>query len=61
MKWHVSKNSKDKVMRSVVDSKARDHVNNKWLCFAKEEKNIRLGLALDGMNPFRNRSLSHPT
>ena len=61
MKWHVGGKSKDKVMRSVVDSKAWDHVNNKWLWFAKEERNVRLGLALDGVNPFRNQSLSHST
>ena len=60
-KWHVGGKSKDKVMRSVVDSKAWDHVNNKWPWFAKEERNVRLGLALDGVNPFRNQSLSHST
>ncbi len=61
MKWHVGGKSEDKVMRSVVDSKAWDHVNNKWPWFAKEERNVRLGLALDGVNPFGNQSLSHST
>ena len=61
MKWHVDKKSKDKVMRSVVDSKAWNHVNNKWPKFAKEERNVRLGLALDGVNLFTNKSLSHST
>ena len=61
MKWHVGGKSKDKVMRSVVDSKAWNHVNNRWPEFAKEERNIRLGLALDGVNPFRNQSRSHST
>ena len=61
MKWHVRRKSKDKVMRSVVDSKAWNHVNNRWPEFAKKERNVRLGLALDGVNPFRNQSLSHST
>jgi hypothetical protein len=61
MKWHVTGKSEDKVMRSVVDSKAWDHVNNRWPWFAKEERNVRLGLALDGVNPFKNQSLSHST
>ena len=61
MKWHVDGKSKDKVMRSVVDSKAWKHVNSKWPEFAKEGRNVRLGLALDGVNPFRNQSLSHST
>ena len=61
MKRHVGGKSEDKVMRSVVDSKAWDHVNNMWPWFAKEERNVRLGLALDGVNPFKNQSLSHST
>ena len=61
MKWHVGGKSKDKVMRSVVDSKAWDHVNNRWPWFAEDGRNVRLGLALDGVNPFRNQSLSHST
>ena len=61
MKWHVDGKSKDKVMRSVVDSKAWNHVNSTWPEFAKEGRNVRLGLALDGVNPFRNQSLSHST
>ena len=61
MKWHVGGKCKDKVMRSVVDSKAWNHVNNRWPEFAKEERNVRLGLALDGVNPFRNQSHSHST
>ena len=61
MEWHVSGKSEDKVMKSVVDSKAWDHVNNKWPWFSKEERNVRLGFALDGVNPFWNQSLSHST
>ena len=33
----------------------------RWPDFAKEPRNIRLALALDGINPFSNQSLSHST
>ena len=42
-------------MRSVVDSKAWDHVNNRWPWFAKEERNVRLGFALDGVMRIRTK------
>ena len=58
MKWHVGGKNEDKVMKFVLDSKASDHINNRWPWFAKEERNVRLGLATDGVNPFRNQSLS---
>ena len=61
MKWHVGGKSEDKVMRFVVDSKAWDHVNNRWPWFAKEIQNVWLGLALGGVNPFRIQNLSHST
>ena len=38
MKAHAGRESEDKVMRYVVDSKAWNHVNNRWPWFAKEER-----------------------
>ena len=61
MKWHVGGKSEDKVMRYVADLKVWDQVSNRWPWFAEEERNVRLGLALDNINPFRNQSLSHST
>ena len=58
MKWHIEGKSKDKVTQFVVDSKAKNHVNNKWPRFAKEDRNVRLGLALDSVNPFRIQNFS---
>jgi hypothetical protein len=45
-------------MECVPDSKAWKHIDSIFHEFASEEKNIRLGLALDGVNPFSNQSLS---
>ena len=46
-------------MESVPDSKAWKHINNVYPAFASEERNIRLGMALDGVNPYSTQSLSH--
>ena len=42
-----------------MDSKAWKHVDARWPEFAKEPRNLRLALPLDGVNPFSNQSLSH--
>ena len=61
MTWHVEGKSNDNKVRSVVDSKAWKHVDTRWPDFAKEPRNLRLALILDGVNPFSNQSLSHST
>ncbi len=48
-------------MESVPDSKSWKHINVVYPEFASEDRNIRLGLALDGVNPYSNQSLSHST
>jgi hypothetical protein len=47
--------SDDGVMRSVVDSPAWKHVNNDIVFnnFGADSRNLRLALALDGVNPFK--------
>jgi hypothetical protein len=40
----------------VPDSKAWEHINATFLDFANEPRNVRLGLAIDGMNPFGEKS-----
>ena len=35
--------------------------DNKWPDFAQDPRNIRLGLALDGVNPFSNQSTKWST
>jgi hypothetical protein len=53
--------SNDSLVRSVVDSKAWKHIDHMWPQFAVETRNIRLGLATDGMNPFGDFNLKHST
>ncbi|XP_066320297.1 uncharacterized protein [Miscanthus floridulus] len=48
-------------MRHPADSKALKHVDNKYGWFAKEARNIRLGLASDGFNPFGMQNVTYTT
>ena len=48
-------------MECVLDSKAWKHIDSLYPGFAWENRNIRLGFALDGVNPFSNQSLNHST
>jgi hypothetical protein len=61
MTWHDTNKSGDGMVRSVCDSKAWKHVDSTWLDIAIDPCNIRLGLALDGMNPYANLSTNHST
>ncbi|XP_073121944.1 uncharacterized protein [Henckelia pumila] len=54
--WHVDHKSQDHMMRHPVDSVAWDTINHKWLAFALDPRNLRLGLAIDGFNPFGDLS-----
>ena len=45
----------------MVDSKAWKHVDATHPNFVLEPRNVRLGLALDGMNPFADVSTRHST
>lgn len=55
-------NLDDGVMKSVAYSLAWKHVDtNVDPSFAKEVRNLRFGLSLDGMNPFTQNSTSHST
>lgn len=50
--WHYTHKSQDGKMRHPVDSLAWKKVDSKWLSFAKDPRNLRLGLSADGFNPF---------
>ncbi|XP_071704181.1 uncharacterized protein [Rutidosis leptorrhynchoides] len=59
MRWHEESRTKDSRLRHPADSpawKTFDYENKE---FAKEPRNVRLGLASDGFNPFGNTSVSH--
>ena len=61
MTWHRKSRSTDETMRVPSDSPAWKHIEEKWTQFNSEPQNIRLGLAMDGVNPFGLRSSSWST
>jgi hypothetical protein len=54
MRWHHANRSQYGLVRHVADSKAWAHIDNSWPNFASDPYNVKLGLALDGVNPFQN-------
>ncbi len=61
MSWHDANRSQDGMVCSVCDSKAWTHVDNIWPNLVVEKQNIKLGLALDGVNPYVDLSTNHFT
>ncbi|RVW76461.1 hypothetical protein CK203_056872 [Vitis vinifera] len=59
MKWHVDGRMEGEMMRHLVDSLAWKNFDNVHPSFALEPRNVRLGLASDGFNPFGNMSISY--
>jgi hypothetical protein len=55
-RWQHDNISKDGYVKHVANSKAWAHINSTWPKFAQEFHNLRLGLALDGVNQFWNQS-----
>ncbi|XP_061999627.1 uncharacterized protein LOC133717018 [Rosa rugosa] len=54
--WHETHKSQDGKMRHPVDSLAWKKIDSKWPEFAKDPRNLRLGLSSDGFNPFGDLS-----
>jgi hypothetical protein len=52
MQWHAKNKSTDGKQRLVVDSKIWMEFDSRWPDFSQDPLNIRLGLDLDGVNPF---------
>nr|XP_027083699.1 uncharacterized protein LOC113706000 [Coffea arabica] len=61
MRWHEEKRTKDGCMRHLADSPAWQTFDHLHPEFAKDCRNVRLGLASDGFNPFNNMSSTHST
>ncbi|XP_076918686.1 uncharacterized protein LOC143579188 [Bidens hawaiensis] len=55
MTWHHTRRSTDGIMHHPVDGEAWQDFDKRYPDF----RNVRLGLAADGFNPFRNMSLSY--
>ncbi|XP_026436529.1 uncharacterized protein LOC113334514 isoform X1 [Papaver somniferum] len=52
MSWHSRVENYNTHMRHPVDSPSWKKVDRLWPSFADETRNVRLGLATDGFNPF---------
>ncbi|KAF7135774.1 hypothetical protein RHSIM_Rhsim08G0151600 [Rhododendron simsii] len=52
MKWHSDKRVDDEDMRHLVDTPQWKRLDEKYLEFSRETRNVRLGFATDGFNPF---------
>ncbi|KAJ9542126.1 hypothetical protein OSB04_028632 [Centaurea solstitialis] len=61
MIWHNTGRSEDGVMRHPVDGSSWKEFDMKYPNFSKEPRNVRLGLAADGFNPFGSMSSAHST
>ncbi|KAL4388416.1 hypothetical protein GQ457_09G021810 [Hibiscus cannabinus] len=61
MTWHEDSRKKDGRMRHPADSLAWKSFDSQHPEFSSDPRNIRLGLASDGFNPFRTLSVAHST
>ena len=59
LRWHAEERKYDGQIRHVADSLQWKKIDSLFPNFGKESRNLRLGLATDGMNPFGNLSTNH--
>ncbi|XP_020085892.1 uncharacterized protein LOC109708518 [Ananas comosus] len=59
MRWHNDLRPNDGILRHPADSMAWKSFDLNHSEFSKEPRNVRLGLATDGFNPFGNMSTSY--
>jgi hypothetical protein len=52
MDFHAKNISRDDVLQMPTDGSALNYIEEKWLIFKEEPRNVRLSLAVDGVNPF---------
>lgn len=61
MRWHEEGRTKDGMLRHPADGEAWKDFDTRNRTFCADARNVRLGLASDGFNPFRNMSSKHST
>ena len=60
MRWHKEKRAReDNEYRHLADSQALEEFDKGYLWFAKDPRNVQLGLTSDEFNPFGNMSNSY--
>lgn len=52
MTWDDKGHIKDSILKHLANSEVWKSFDSRYLEFAKEPRNVRLGLAIDGFNPF---------
>jgi hypothetical protein len=60
-KWHARRKNEGNNVECVSNSKAWKHIDSLYPDSTSEDRNIRLGMVLDGVNRFSNQALSHST
>ncbi|XP_056698499.1 uncharacterized protein [Spinacia oleracea] len=61
LRWHADKRKKDGLLRHPADSPQWKDIDEEFPEFGKEDRNLRLALSTDGMNPFGSLSSQHST
>lgn len=61
MRWHEEARTIDGKLRHPADGEAWKDFNDRYEDFAKDARNVRLGLASDGFNPFGHKNVTHST
>jgi hypothetical protein len=61
MKWHAQGRTKDGLLSHPADGEALKALDSRYPIFTSDPRNVRLGLASNGFNPFGNMSSSHST
>lgn len=59
LRWHFTNKSEDGTIHHPMDSLAWDLIDKKWPLFSNDPRNLGLGLASDGFNPFSNLSTTY--
>ena len=57
--WHANERNCDGMLRHPADSLQWKKIDHLYPDFGKEARNLRLGLATDGMNPYGSLSTQH--
>ncbi|XP_057247115.1 uncharacterized protein LOC125494440 [Beta vulgaris subsp. vulgaris] len=61
LRWHADRRKKDGLLKHPADSPEWKTIDRVHKSFGNEDRNLRLGLCTDGMNPFGNLSSQHST
>nr|XP_004494940.1 uncharacterized protein LOC101496411 [Cicer arietinum] len=61
MRWHHESRLNDGSLRHPADSLAWKNFDARYPTFSLDPRNVRLGVASDGFNPFKTMSITHST